>query len=222
MAKILVVEDDDELQDLLKIELTGSHYTVEVAGSGEEALELLEITKFDLIMLDVTLPGITGVEVCKTYRDKGNTTPILMLTGNRGIDDKTSGLDSGADDYLTKPFDTRELHARLRSLLRRGHAATSNVLSAKNITLDIDSREVTRDGANIKLLPKEFALLQFLMLNPNKCFKPEALLDRVWQSDKAVTLSTVYTTLKTLRDKVSPGDDELIENVHGVGYKLKA
>ncbi len=216
----MVVEDDDELQNLLKIELTGSHHTVEVAGSGEDALELLEITKFDLILLDVTLPGITGVQMCKTYREKGNTTPILMLTGNRDINDKTSGLDSGADDYLTKPFDTRELHARLRSLLRRGHAATSNKLTARNITLDIDSREVTRDGVTIKLLPKEFALLQFLILNPNKCFKAEALLDRVWQSDKAVTLSTVYTTLKTLRDKVSPGDDELIENVHGVGYKL--
>lgn len=216
----MVVEDDDELQDLLKIELTGSHHTVEVAGSGEEALELLEITKFDLILLDVTLPGISGVEMCKTYREQGNVTPILMLTGNRDINDKTTGLDSGADDYLTKPFDTRELHARLRSLLRRGHAATSNKLTARNITLDIDSREVTRDGVSIKLLPKEFALLQFLILNPNKCFKAEALLDRVWQSDRAVTLSTVYTTLKTLRDKVSPGDDELIENVHGVGYKL--
>jgi DNA-binding response OmpR family regulator len=220
LAKILVVEDDDELQDLLKIELTGSHHTVEVAGSGEEALELLEITKFDLILLDVTLPGISGVEMCKTYREQGNVTPILMLTGNRDINDKTTGLDSGADDYLTKPFDTRELHARLRSLLRRGHAATSNKLTARNITLDIDSREVTRDGVSIKLLPKEFALLQFLILNPNKCFKAEALLDRVWQSDRAVTLSTVYTTLKTLRDKVSPGDNELIENVHGVGYKL--
>ena len=220
MAKILVVEDDDELQDLLKIELTGSHYTVEVAGSGEEALELLEITKFDLILLDVTLPGITGVQVCKKFRDGGNTTPVLMLTGNRDINDKTSGLDSGADDYLTKPFDTRELHARLRSLLRRGHAATSNKLAAKNITLDIDSREVTKDGVAIKLLPKEFSLLQFLLLNPNKCFKAEALLDRVWQSDKAVTLSTVYTTLKTLRDKVSPDDNGLIENVHGVGFKL--
>ena len=145
-----------------------------------------------------------------------------MLTGKSHIDDKTTGLDSGADDYLTKPFDPRELHARLRALLRRDHAATSNKLSVREVTLDINSRDVTRDGKNVKLLPKEFALLEFFMLNPNKCYKPEVLLDKVWHSDKAVSLATVYTTLKTLRDKISPADNgDLIENVHGVGYKLK-
>lgn len=205
---------------MVKAGLEGERHVVETAFDGDEAVHLIKTEDYDVVVLDWQLPELSGIDVLKKIRQMSKPVSVIMLTGRSGIDHKEEGMDTGADDYLTKPFDTRELHARLRSLLRRGHSATSNVLSAKNITLDIDSREVTKDGAGIKLLPKEFALLQFLMLNPNKCFKPEALLDRVWQSDKAVTLSTVYTTLKTLRDKVSPGDDSLIENVHGVGYKL--
>ena len=223
MAKILVVEDTIELSTLLKIELTSQKHTVEVIDNGAEALEILMAFEFDLVILDVELPELSGFEICQKFRQAGKTTPVLMLTGRSDISDKLTGLDCGADDYLTKPFDARELNARLRALLRRAGAVTSNALSVGLLQLNLESRVVELDGTPIKLMPKEFKLLEFFMMNPNKVFNPEALLNRVWESDKAVSIGTVYTTIKTLRDKITPrGKEPLLETVHGAGYKLKA
>lgn len=223
MAKILVVEDNVELATLLKIELASKSHTVEHSDNGAGALELMLEFEYDLVILDVELPEMNGIEICKRFRDAGKTTPVLMLTGRSGIQDKLAGLDCGADDYLTKPFDARELQARLRALLRRAGAATSNVITIGELTLNIESREVRRNDEPVKLLPKEFALLEFFMMNPNKVFSPEMLLNRVWESDKAVSIGTVYTTIKTLRDKISGGKGGAkLETVHGAGYKLKS
>lgn len=223
MAKILIVEDSVELSTLLKIELTSKQHTVEHADNGVNALELMLEFEYDLIILDIELPEMSGLEICSQFRKAGKTTPILMLTGRNEIEDKLTGLDCGADDYLTKPFDSRELQARLRALMRRAGSATSNVLSVGDLELNIESRELRRKGEPVKLLPKEFALLEFFMMNPNKVFSPEMLLNRVWESDKAVSIGTVYTTIKTLRDKISDSKGgAVLETVHGAGYKLKS
>lgn len=222
MAKILIVEDNEELATIVKLELMTQKYTVEWVDNGATALELMLGCDFDLIILDVELPEMDGFEICSRYRAAGHKTPVLMLTGRSEINDKTSGLDCGADDYLTKPFDGRELHARLRALLRRTGSSASNVLSVGDITLNMESREIKLKGEPVKLMPKEFSLLEFFMMNPNKVYSPEALLSKVWQSDKDVSLSTVYTTIKTLRTKIASGNgDSVLETVHGSGYKLK-
>jgi len=222
MAKILIVEDNEELATIVKLELMTQKHTVEWVDNGATALELLLGCDFDLVILDIELPEMDGYEICSRYRAAGHKTPVLMLTGRSEINDKTSGLDCGADDYLTKPFDGRELHARLRALLRRTGSSASNVLSVGDITLNMESREIKLKGEPVKLMPKEFALLEFFMMNPNKVYSPEALLSKVWQSDKDVSLSTVYTTIKTLRHKISGAGDAVLETVHGAGYKLRA
>lgn len=223
MAKILIVEDNAELSTLIRIELIANKHTVEVVDNGGVALEMLLAFDFDLIVLDVELPDLDGFEICRRFRKAGKNTPVLMLTGRDDIIDKLTGLDCGADDYLTKPFDARELNARLRAMLRRAGAATSNTLTVGPLSLNLESRIVQRDGQQLKLLPKEFALLEFFMMNPGKVFSPEILLNKVWESEKAVGIGTVYTTIKTLRDKISAGGtDPLLETVHGAGYKLKS
>lgn len=222
MAKILVVEDSVEISTLLSIELTAQKHTVEVADNGAEALEILLAFDFDLVILDVELPDLTGFEICEQFRKAGKRTPVLMLTGRNAVTDKLTGLDCGADDYLTKPFDTRELHARLRALLRRSNNNVSNLIQVGKLTLNLESREVARDGKALKLLPKEFKLLEFFMLNPNKVFSQEQLLNKVWESEKAVALGTVYTTMKTMRDKVAAGGKDPFETIHGAGYKLRS
>lgn len=222
MAKILIVEDNEELATIVKLELIVQKYTVEWVDNGATALELMLGCDFDLVILDIELPEMDGYEICSRYRAAGHKTPVLMLTGRSEINDKTSGLDCGADDYLTKPFDGRELNARLRALLRRTGSSASNVLCVGDITLNMESREIKLKGEPVKLMPKEFALLEFFMMNPNKVYSPEALLSKVWQSDKDVSLSTVYTTIKTLRHKISGAGDAVLETVHGAGYKLRA
>lgn len=220
MAKILVVEDSVEISTLLSIELTAQKHTVELSDNGADALEILLAFDFDLVILDVELPDLTGFEICEQFRKAGKKTPVLMLTGRSGINDKLTGLDCGADDYLTKPFDARELHARLRALLRRASNTVSNVVTVGKLSLNLESRQVEHNGKPVKLLPKEFKLLEFFIMNPNKVFSPEQLLNKVWESEKAVSLGTVYTTMKTMRDKIAAGGKDPFQTVHGAGYKL--
>ncbi|HEY9785179.1 MAG TPA: response regulator transcription factor [Candidatus Obscuribacterales bacterium] len=221
MAKILVVDDDKLLTDMISDCLSAEHHVVECSLNGDDARERMQNYHYDVIILDWGLPGISGLELCKKFRFDGGTTPILMLTGRDTISEKESGLDSGADDYLTKPFHMKELSARIRALLRRIHPAKSNVLVAKNIALDPAIHRVTRDGAEVQLHPKEFALLEHFMRNPNQVFSAQSLLDRVWTSESNVGPETVRTCIKRLRQKIDvDGQASLIENVYGVGYKL--
>lgn len=223
MAKILIVEDEPDLSEPVRAFLTHEHHLVEVVTDGLEALERLRFYKYDVIILDWMLPGMHGVEVCKSFRASGGTTPILMLTSRRQTNDKIAGLDAGADDYLTKPFDIQEISARVRALLRRPQAVHSNVLRARDIVLETSTFRVTRNGQDIQLLPKEFALLEFFMRHPNQVFSAEALLDRVWSSESEASPETIRTYIKRLRQKIDTKEQpSIISTVHGVGYKLDA
>ncbi len=223
MAKILLVEDESDISDMVSAWLSREHHVVEVAGSGEEALDIIRVYPFDVLILDWVLPGISGVDVCRQYRSKGGRSPILMLTAKKDVDEKETGLDAGADDYLTKPFELKELSARIRALLRRPTPFSGNVLKVGPIMLDTTSHEVTRDGELVELLPKEFALLSFFMRHPNQVFSADALLDRVWSSDSEASPETIRTYIKRLRKKIDEkGKPSLVGTVHGVGYKLVA
>lgn len=221
MPKILVVEDDLDLRSIVEDWLRHEHHLVETATKGDEAMELIGIYPYDLIILDWNLPVMSGIQILKKFRQDGGKTPVLMLTGQDLTENIETGLDSGADDYLTKPFHMKELSARIRALLRRPQAVTDNVLRAGDLTLNPRTFAVTKDGADIRLLPKEFALLEFMMRHPNQVFSAEALLDRVWRSENDAAPETVRTCIKRLRRKIDgESENSLIQTLHGVGYKL--
>ena len=221
MAKILLVEDDKALCGTVQKWLTHEHHLVEAVDNGEQALENLKFYKYDLVVLDVNLPKMSGLDVCKQFRQSGGVTAILMLTGRDAIDDKEKGLDSGADDYLTKPFHLKELSARVRALLRRPASMTGDVLRSGGLSLETATYRVLRDGEEIQLSQQEFSLLEFLMRNSNQVFSPEALLDRVWKSSSDVSPQAIRTHVKMLRKKIDKeGEPSFIKNIHGVGYRF--
>lgn len=223
MAKLLLVEDDTDLSGRVNEWLCFEQHAVECVFDGIEAAQRLKFYQYELVILDWDLPKKTGIEVCKEYRSGGGLTPILMLTGKGSINDKEMGLDAGADDYLTKPFHLKELSARIRALLRRPATFTGTTLKIDLLELDPSSHKLTVDGKEVNLLPKEYAILEFLMRHPNEVFSPEALLNRVWNSESDASTDTVYTYIKTLRKKVSPSaPSSIIKTVHGVGYKLES
>jgi DNA-binding response OmpR family regulator len=221
MAKILLVEDNLDLVAMVQRFLVFEKYVVECVSDGAEALDHLKTFPYDLIILDWELPGMNGVDVCKEFRNRQGNTPILMLTGKDTISNKETGLNSGADDYLTKPFDLRELGARIRAILRRPPAVTAkeSVYQAGHLTLDAIKHEVKSMGQPVELGPKEFQLLEFLMRHPNQVFTPEALLNMVWSSQSEATEEALRTAMKRLRKKIDP-DNKVVRNVHGVGYVL--
>ena len=222
MSKILIVDDEKDLVEGLRRSLSREQHLVEVAYDGQEAMDLLLVTKYDLVVLDWMMPRQSGVDVCRWFRQRGDKTPVLMLTARGEIDDKEKGLDSGADDYLTKPFHLREFQARVRALLRRGSsAAATNVLSHGSVVLDTAARKVTRDGVDVKLEPKEFNLLEFLMRHPNQAFTADALITRVWESDSEVSPDAVRVYVRMLRKKIDTGGkNSIVQTVHGSGYRL--
>jgi two-component system, OmpR family, manganese sensing response regulator len=221
MAKILLAEDDAELAPMIKDWLGFERHTVEVAVDGPTALQLALDFQFDLIILDWGLPGLTGLDICKKLRSRGRAIAILMLTGKDTVQDKETGLDAGADDYVTKPFQIKELAARVRALLRRPVSYAGSVLTAGPITLDSAGYRVSKNGVEIHLLPREFALLEFLMKHPNHVFSLEALLESVWASEDEVTPEAVRTCVTRLRRKLDvEGQASIIESVHGCGYRL--
>ena len=224
MAKILIVEDDVDLSYNIKRFLMSENHAVEVMADGAETLEHLRFYQYDLIVLDLMLPGsLSGLDVCKQYRASGGVTPILILTGKTKIEDKEIGLDLGADDYLTKPFHLRELSARLRALLRRAPQLRENTLSCGYVSIDLAKHKVLRETEEIHLLPKEYALLEFLMRHQEQVYSPEALLDRIWPSSSDVSPDSVRTYIARLRSKIDiDGKPSIIQNVHGVGYKMTA
>jgi len=222
LAKVLLVEDNSDLAERLSAWLRAENYFVDVSADGESALENLKFYKYDIVILDWELPGsIKGIDVCKQFRSEGGNTPIIMLTGRGNVNDKECGLDSGCDDYLTKPFEPRELAARMRSLLRRPTSFTGTILTAGAITLEIDTAMVRKNGAVIQLLPLEYKLLEFLLRHQGQPFSPESLLDRVWGSNSDASIDAVRTCVKTLRRKIADQDgSSVLRTVHGVGYKL--
>jgi signal transduction histidine kinase len=191
MAKLLLVEDDSNTVDFVSEWLAQDHYVLEVVKDGADALHRLLTCEYDLILLDWDLPNLSGFEVCRQYRQQGGMTPIIMLTGHGTITDKEAGLDVGADDYLTKPFNLKELSARIRAHLRRASSQTSNVLKMNGLELDAVNYRLSKNGAEIHLLPKEFALLEFLLRNPDKVFSGDALMQRIWQSESDASNSAL-------------------------------
>jgi DNA-binding response OmpR family regulator len=221
MAKILLVEDDPGLCRMIRDWLTMERHSLEIVSDGKEALENLKFYEYELVILDWELPGMHGPQILKEFRAVGKTTPVLMLTGKGTIDDKEVGFGAGADDYLTKPFNMKELSIRLRALLRRPGGMTASIIEIANLQLDQANFKLLKNGEEVKLLPKEFALMEFLMRHPNQVFSQDALLNRVWESDSDSTGSALTTCIKRLRKKLDEeGKPSIITTVHGVGYRL--
>ena len=223
MAKILLVEDDEALVAMVSEALKRERFMVESTENGVTGARKLQAGDFDLVILDWQLPGMSGVEICKSVREQGLALPILMLTSRSKSTDKELGLDTGADDYLTKPFDMRELCARVKTLLRRPSHLSSNDLRCGDIMLSLAAAQVYKGGEEVELMPAEYALLEFLLRNKGKAFSAEDLLAHVWKSDAEVSLAAVTTCIKRLRDKIdSEGRNSIIKTVHGMGYLIEA
>lgn len=220
MAKILLVEDEHDLADAIVDWLSDEFHVVEVASDGNDALPRFIANNYDLAILDIMLPGIDGLSICRRIRDSGLSIPILMLTAKKSIESKEAGLDAGADDYLTKPFQLRELSARIRALLRRPLTQPTDVLKAEGLVLDRRKCTVSKHGHQLRLLPKEFAMLELFMRHPDEVISIDTLLDRVWGTDSSIVPETVRTNIKTLRKKIE-GSGASIQTVHGIGYRLE-
>jgi DNA-binding response OmpR family regulator len=222
MTEILVVEDDPELSAMIAAWLSTENYDCKIITDGLEASITLKYHQYDLVLLDLELPRVSGLEILTELRRKGGVTPVMVLTGRRLVEDKVSCLHAGADDYLTKPFDGRELLARVKALTRRSSNYTNDALKAGNLVLFPQEYRVTKDGEEIHLLPKEFALLEFLMHHPRRVFSSEALLAKIWEKDSDSSIDAVTTCIKRLRRKIGEQGRASIKSVYGVGYKLES
>jgi two-component system, OmpR family, copper resistance phosphate regulon response regulator CusR len=219
--RVLVVEDETAIAAFVRQGLTEAGYAVDLAGDGGEALEWAAIAPYDVIVLDVMLPGIDGLAVCVELRRRGMPTPILMLTARDAIEDRVTGLDCGADDYLVKPFAFAELLARIRALLRREPAMKGTVLQVADLAMDTVSREVRRGGQAITLTSKEYSLLELLMRHPNQTLTRTAIAEHVWDYDFDNLTNIIDVHIFTLRRKIDdPWNVKLIHTVRGVGYRL--
>jgi DNA-binding response OmpR family regulator len=220
--RILVVEDDIQLADVLNEALTDRQYTVDVVQDGEMAWTWISALQYDLIVLDLTLPKLDGVNFCKRLRDRNFTFPVLMLTARDTIADKIIGLDAGADDYMVKPFDLQELMARIRALLRRGSSVSATGLIWGALRMDSSTYEVSYDGKPIQLTPKEYSLLELLVSNGRRVLSRAGILDRLWSLQDPPTEETVKSHIKSLRHKLKAVEapEDFIETVHGLGYRL--
>ncbi|MDU1414301.1 MAG: response regulator transcription factor [Clostridium sp.] len=222
LGKILVVDDDKNICEVIKMYLESSGYNVKVANDGREAQEAFSNYKPDLVLLDVMLPYIDGIDVLKWIR-KDSETPVIMITAKGETFDKVLGLELGADDYIVKPFEPKELMARVKAVLRRytSEGDSREALTFDNLVIDINSYNVKYNGQEIKMPPKEFELLHFLASNKNRVFTREQLLCEVWGYDYPGDSRTVDVHVKRLREKIAGGDNWQIETVWGVGYKFE-
>lgn len=222
MPKILLVEDDLQIAQSLENWFKQENIVFESVQTGADALQLLNSFDFDAIILDWGLPDVTGIEVCKQYRARGGSAAVLFLTGKDTITDKETGFESGGDDYLVKPFDVRELAARLKSLLRRPRAMLPAELNINGVSLNLKTRSIKVGDETTRLMPKECALLEFLMRHPDTIFSSKALLDAVWPSDSESSEDTVRTCMRSLRLKLQKlTRDELIKTVLKSGYIIE-
>jgi two-component system, OmpR family, response regulator len=221
-VRILIVEDEVKLAALLRRGLTEEAHAADVAATGEDGLWMARSTAYDAIVLDLMLPGVNGIEVCRRLRADGVWSPVLMLTARDGIEERIDGLDAGADDYLTKPFAFAELLARLRALARRGAPERPAVLSVGDLRLDPATRRVWRDDAEVDLSPKEFALLETFMRRPGRVLSRFDLLEHAWDYDYENRSNVVDVYVRYLREKIDrPFGRESLETVRGAGYRLR-
>jgi DNA-binding response OmpR family regulator len=222
--KILLVEDEEHLVKYLKKALENKKYIVEAITNGSDALQYIELNheNLDLIILDISLPKLSGLAICRRIRSENITTPVLMLTARTTIQDKILGLDSGADDYLPKPFSVGELLARIRALLRRPKQTIATKLTIGDIQLWIQKRKVYKNDQEVKLTLKEYEILETLMLHPNEVINRESLIDKVWDMNFNSFSNVIDVHIKNLRKKLEmPGEGGAIETIRGIGYRLK-
>ncbi|HUE27416.1 MAG TPA: response regulator transcription factor [Solirubrobacteraceae bacterium] len=221
-VRVLVVEDEVKLASLIRKALREQTMLADIAINGEDALWMAEATPYDVLVLDVNLPGIDGFEACHRLRVNGVRTPILMLTARDSVDDRITGLDTGADDYMVKPFDFNELFARVRALARRGPTEHGPMLSVGDLSLDAATHTVTRGGVQIPLSTKELQLLEVFMRRPGQVLSRYDLLEGAWEMDYENRSNVVDVYVRYLREKIDrPFGVETIETVRGAGYRLR-
>lgn len=222
--KILIVEDDEGTAEILQQKLAAQQYLIEIASDGQAGWELVEAFDYDLILLDVKLPKLDGIRLCQQLRDKGDRTPILLVTAQDSTTNKVAGLDAGADDYIVKPYDMDELFARIRALLRRGGSPVAPILEWDSLCLDPSNCTVTYDGQLLHCTAREYKLLELFLRNTRRIFSQSALLDRLWSLEEYPTENTVRAHIKSLRQKLKKAGAaaDFIETVYGLGYRLKA
>jgi two-component system, OmpR family, response regulator len=219
--RLLVVEDEQRLAAGLRKGLEAEGFAVDVAYNGTDALWMARENPFDAIVLDVMLPGANGYQVCRTLRSESNWTPILMLTAKIGVWDEVEGLDTGADDYLAKPFSYAVLVARLRALLRRGARPRPTVLEVGDLRLDPAARDVWRGGAQIALTPREFAILEYFLHHPGEVLSKQDILDHIWDFDFDGDPNIIEVYVRRLRTKLHRSEERpVIETIRGAGYRL--
>ncbi len=220
--RILIVEDEKKVAGFIKKGMEEETYAVDVAYDGEEGLLLADTNQYDLIVLDLMLPKMGGLEVLTQLRDKRVNTPILLLTAKDSVEDKVTGLNKGADDYLTKPFAFSELLARVRSLLRRGQAETQTVLQVSDLTLDLISHKVNRNGEEIELTGKEYSLLEYFMRNVGKVLTRTMIAEHVWDYNFDTFTNVIDVYINHLRKKIDKSHEQkLLHTLRGVGYVMK-
>lgn len=220
--RLLFVEDEPDLREVLKKQLQTSGYSVDACGDGLEALDYVRLAVYDAIVLDIMLPGLDGLSVLQKLRAGGDKTPVLLLTARGSVEDRVTGLDFGADDYLVKPFAFDELVARLRVILRRGSGQVSNVLQCGDLELDLKSRRVSRAGQELQLSAKEFAVLEYLLRNQGVVLSRENIENHVWNYDFEGGSNVVDVYIRYLRKKIDADFDcKLIQTVRGAGYVVK-
>ncbi len=219
--RLLIVEDEPKMAAFLKQGLEEQRYAVDIAHNGEDGLHWALNFPYDIILLDIMLPGLDGLELCRMLRDRRIQTPILMLTARDTVDDRVAGLDYGADDYLVKPFAFRELLARLRALSRRDTRHNSAVLQVGDLVLDTVTHTARRGDKQIELTAKEYGLLEFLMLNPNQVLARTVIAEHLWNYDYSPESNVVDVYIRYLRRKIDDGyEDKYIRTIRGTGYQL--
>lgn len=220
--RILLVEDERALSDALVILLKHNNYAVDAVYNGQDATDYLKSDIYDLAILDVMIPKKDGISVLKGLRTRGSRIPVIMLTAKSETDDKIIGLDSGADDYITKPFETRELIARIRAVARRKDAPCDNVLSFGNLTLNRAAYEISANGNTAKLGHKEFQILEMLMIKPDNIISAERFMEKIWDYDSEAEMSVVWVYLSQIRKKLAAlKADVRIKSNRNIGYSLE-
>ncbi len=220
--RILIAEDEKSLNRIIAKQLKVSGYSVDCAFNGEEAYDLISMADYDAAVFDVMMPKIDGFSLLRKIRNEGNDLPVLFLTARDSIEERVEGLDIGADDYLVKPFAFEELLARIRVLIRKNSVSNSNIITVADLTVDISTRKVTRDGKDISLSAKEYELLQYLAVNNGIVLSREKIEDHIWNYDYEGGTNVVDVYIRYLRKKIDEGyDKKLIHTVRGMGYVLK-
>ncbi len=221
--RLLLVEDEENLAHALKDVLTAAGHVTDVVYRGDDGWDLAQAVAYDLLILDWMLPGLSGVELCRRLRRSGKNTPVLMLTAKDLSSDKVQGLDAGADDYMIKPFDTAELLARVRALLRRPTSFQDQVIEAHGVRLDLQTMTAYREGKAIALNRKEFQLLEYFLTHPGQALTRDQIIERLWEIGEEPESNVVAAQVRLLRQKIDQGFSKpLIQTVYGIGYRYGA